>query len=229
MRYDLEEIAPNRFIVRDTRIHPLLKSEGELVGNRFTLTSWRRSGLLARLRERGFRIHTLDDDIAKLRKPPDPPPLGAPLWYPLASPAERFSTFDIPTLAWRPLQPEQRDAPGVMLRPGWPVRRRRGRGAAEFFLARVERAAAGLQPIDEEQALLIGYAHASAAGPIVLSASSDEAGLLLPTVELPPAYRAALGRLITPRPDGWLVRDTDRPFVAELFARLGVQITDDAR
>jgi hypothetical protein len=69
-RYDIEEIAPGRFIVRDARANSMLKGEGQLEGQRFTLTSQRRAGLLARLRERGFRVHSLEDRIAALPRPP---------------------------------------------------------------------------------------------------------------------------------------------------------------
>jgi hypothetical protein len=224
MRYDLEEIAPNRFIVRDARASTLLKGEGELAGNRFTLTSWRRAGLLARLRERGFRVMSLDDQIDGLAAPPDPPPLGPPLWRPLASPAERLSSFDVQALAWRPLEPEQRGTPGVMIRPGSPVRRRRGRGPAEFFLAHAERSGVGLRPLDEDQAILAGYAQAGAGGPIDLHASPAEGGLLLPDLTLPPSYRSVLGRIATAGPEGWSMRVTDRPFVEALLARLGARL-----
>lgn len=57
--YDIDEIAPGRFMVRDPRANTLLKREGDLEGRLFTLRSWRREGLLARLRERGFRVRTL--------------------------------------------------------------------------------------------------------------------------------------------------------------------------
>ena len=40
MKYDVEEISPGRFLVRDNRANGILKTEGELDGNRFRLTSW---------------------------------------------------------------------------------------------------------------------------------------------------------------------------------------------
>ncbi len=222
---DIEEITPNHFLVRDGRANTLLKGEGELIGNRFTLTSWRRDGLLARLRERGFRVLALEDRIAALPAPPKPPPLGAPIWYPLATAAERLSRFDGTALQWLPIASEQRGGvAGVMLRPGWPVRRRRGRGPAEFALV-PERAGAGLRSLSEQEALLIGYAQAAAAGPLALTARHTEEGLVLPAVELPPAYRELLARLAERHPEGLLVDDRAWPFVEALFARLGVRLT----
>jgi len=44
---DLEEIAPNRFLVHTPRINALIKGEGTIEGRLFELTGWRRDGLIA--------------------------------------------------------------------------------------------------------------------------------------------------------------------------------------
>src|SRR5262245_33377616 len=106
---DLEEIAPNRFLVHNARANALLKSEGTIAGRLFELTTWRRDGLIARLRDRGFEVRTLADRLESLPSPPAPPPLGGPGWRPLASAIEHFSHFDLRRLRWHPLAPEARD------------------------------------------------------------------------------------------------------------------------
>src|SRR5215218_5798417 len=85
---DLEEIAPNRFLVHTPRINALIKGEGTIAGRMFELTGWRRDGLIARLRERGFEVRTLDNQLDKLPGPPPAPPILAPGWRPLASAIE---------------------------------------------------------------------------------------------------------------------------------------------
>ena len=56
--FDLEEIAPNRFLVHNVRATGLLKGEGSIDGRLFELTTWRREGLLGRLllARRGFPL-----------------------------------------------------------------------------------------------------------------------------------------------------------------------------
>jgi hypothetical protein len=226
-RYDLEEIAPNRFLVRNSRANTILKGEGEVEGNRFTLTGRRRAGLLARLRERGLRVLALENRISALPRLPAPPPAGEPLWRPLAGPAERFSAFDPAALRWQPLEAEARDGQaGVWLRPGWPLRRRRGRGPADFFLARPERGGMGLQPLDEERALLYGYALAADSG-VTLRARPHVGGLIIPEVELPARHRALLRTIATATPEGPLADEAAWPFAQALFARLGVRLEGD--
>ena len=53
---DLEEVRPHIFQIHYPRVVSTLKGEGVINGQQFELTSWRREGLLARLRERGSRI-----------------------------------------------------------------------------------------------------------------------------------------------------------------------------
>src|SRR5215468_5208634 len=105
---DIEEIAPGRFLIHDPQVGGLLKGEGTLSGRLFELTTWRREGLLARLRERGFRILTLDDLAALLPGLSRPPPIGGPGWRPFSSTIEQISHFDLRNLRWRALAPDTR-------------------------------------------------------------------------------------------------------------------------
>jgi hypothetical protein len=224
-RYDIEEIAPGRFIVRDARANSMLKGEGQLEGQRFTLTSQRRAGLLARLRERGFRVHSLEDRIAALPRPPGAYPLGPACFQPLGSPHERLSAFDPDTLGWHALEPEtHRGASGWWLRPGWIVRRRKGRGEADYYFVRPQGNGVGLRGVSENQALLAGYALAAADGEFPLLARIRGDMAELPDVVLPPSYRRVLDQLGREERGALLVDERAWPFAQELFARLGVDL-----
>ncbi|GAB4195504.1 MAG: hypothetical protein OHK0022_12300 [Roseiflexaceae bacterium] len=223
--YDLDEIAPNRFIVNDPRLPGLLKGEGNFDGRFFELTTWRRDGLLARLRQRSFAVRTLADQIDELPAPPQPPALREPCWRPLASPIERFSIFDPATLRWEPVAPEERgEAQVVVVRPGLPLRRRKGRGAPAFYLGQAERGGTlGLAPLTETEALLLGYALVGDHTP-QLAATPDGDGWRLPEAELPPPYRSLLRRFATERDGALVVTRAGLALAQELFARLGVRL-----
>jgi hypothetical protein len=222
----LEEIAPGRFLVHDPQVSGLLKGEGTLSGRLFELTTWRREGLLARLRERGFKVLTLAGLAAQLPGLPQPPPIGGPGWRPLSSAIEQISHFDLRNLRWRALEPETRaGALGVAIYGGWALRRRKGRGAASFYLAVRERGGGvGLQPLDETAAILTGYAQALAldARPLLVDRSGDH--IVLPDVELPPPHRMLLKRIATEDDERLLVDESGWPLAQAVFGRLGVQL-----
>ena len=220
---DLEEIAPNQFLIHTGRIKIFLKDEGTIVGRLFTLTTWRRDGLLARLRARGFTVQTLANRVEQLPALPDPPAIGEACWRPLAHPAERFSVFGAESLRWEPVADEERDgARGVMLRSGTVLRRRKGRGPAAFYLAVAEPSSVGLRARDETTALLTGYAQAAAHGALLVAQREND-HFRLPDVELPPPHRALLQRIAT-SDDTFLVDQQGWPLAQELFARLGVRL-----
>jgi hypothetical protein len=224
---DLDEIAPDRFLVHNTRANATLKGEGDLSGRLFELTSWRREGLLARLRERGFSVRTLADRIAALPALPAPPSLGEPAWRPLSSPIEQFSMFDPPTLHWRPVEAESRAGQaGVMLQAGWVLRRRKGRGQPSFFVAFKERGGnIGLRALDETKAVLAGYAQALAHDPRPWLAERHQDAIALPDVELPPPHRELLRLLARDSGEGLVVDQQAWPLARALYERLGVWLT----
>lgn len=213
---DLEELRPNRFVVHNPLAGVVLRGEGERDGDRFTLTTWRREGLLARLRARQFKVLTLADQIAALPGLPAAAPLGPPQLRPLAR-GERVSLFVGPT-GWQPAPPAP-DAPAtVLLRPGQVIRRRKGRGPADYFLV----APGTLRPLAEDEALRHGYARVAHEGPAVVALALDEAGSLLPDLPLPAAHRALLGRLAERTPAGWRVPPDAVAHVEALLTRLGL-------
>jgi hypothetical protein len=226
---DLEEIAPNRFLLHNQQTHALLKGEGTIEGRLFELTTWRRDGLLARLRARGFRVRTLPDMVAGLPAPPPAPPIGGAGWRPLASAIEQISHFDLRNLRWHAVAPQQRDGVhGVMLWAGWVLRRRKGRGLASYYLALAEHdGGIGLRALDETTAILTGYAQASALDDRPLLAKRRESQILLPDVDLPPAHRALLQRVATESKEGLLVDEQGWELALTVFGRLGVRLQVD--
>ena len=217
--YDIEEIAPGRFIVRDPRAKTILKREGDLEGQFFTLRSWRREGLLARLRGRGFRVLTLEDRIRRLPPLPSPLPTGSSFWLPLPD-DERWSVFDPQHLDWIPVPVEMRDGiAGCVIRQGQVIRRRRGRGVPRYALVTE---GATLRTIDETEALIRGYAGAT---PARLTARRDGERIVLPAHPLPPPHRRLLREMAIDTLDDCLVIETKAWALAqEIYAGLGVLI-----
>ena len=221
---DLEEIKPHRFLIHNPMVRATLKGEGDISGNVFELTSWRRDGLLGRLRNQGYVVSTLSDQVGKLPNMPFPEPIGAEALRPLTNTVDRYSYFDPLALTWVPVEP--RDEGGqqvVALRDGWVVRRRRGRGMASYHRAFVERSGGvGLRPLDELDALLAGYAQATANGGRELLVHRDGKEYMLPDVALPRPFQEALGRFAKQTPAGWRVAERGGPLAQELFAHLGL-------
>lgn len=224
--YDLEEITPSQFIVHNENAYGVLRGEGERHGQFFELTGWRREGLLARLAARGYRALTLEDRVAALPAMPEPLVAGEEGWRPLASPSERFSVFDPAARDWRPLEPVQREgAAGVVLHAGQIVRRRKGRGAADYYTAIAERnGGIGLRPMDETTALLAGYAQAAVHGPSELPTREHGEAVEIAHTPLPQPYREFLRRVAQETPDGWRIDQRGLPYVRLLFERLGLTL-----
>jgi hypothetical protein len=212
---DLEELRPQLFLVHNPAMGPTLRGEGEREGDRFRLTSWRRDGLMARLRARGFAILTLADQVAALPALPQPPSLGPALSRALAG-GERLSVFAANPLGWHPA-PADPAAPGaVLLHEGQVIRRRKGRGPGSFYQV----APGTLRPLDEDAALRLGYASLDA--PVPLEAQQVQGKLLLPDLPLPRAHRTLLGRFAEPSAEGWRFAPEELPLVEALLGRLGL-------
>ena len=235
---DMDELAPNSFLLNNLHVAAVLKGEGLIKGRFFELTTWRREGLLGRLRERGFIVRTLADRLEALPSPPVPPPIGGAVWRPLTHVHEQLSNFDLRSLRWNPLAAQTHDGvPSVLIYAGWPLRRRKRRGVAAYYLAFKERTGGiGLRPLDETTAVLIGIAQSIEHDPRPLMAErcpapdpthGDEA--LLPNIELPPVYRKTLALFSRSSPAGALVDRQGWPLAQELFGRLGIALTIDER
>lgn len=221
---DLEEIKPHIFLIHDDRMVPILKGEGKIAGQRFELTSWRRDGLLARLRDRGFNVRTLADQVDKLPNPPRIAPPSGTMLRPLSTTIERFSFFDPDTLAWAALEPFEHEGQKVIeLLDGAVIRRRKGRGASDYYVAFRERSGgAGLRPVDENKAILTGYGQATAYETRDIAAKKLEKAYILPDLILPEAYRKLLARIGEHVTEGWRIHPRGWPLAQEIFARLGI-------
>jgi hypothetical protein len=228
----LEEYAPNHFMVHDIRVRPFIRGEGDVEGNRFVMTSWRRDGLMARLAERGLVMVTIESLTESLPALPAPFPIADEArWQPLGHPSERWSFYD----------PRQRavvacetvshaDQQGVWLYPGCMVRRRRGRGLAEWYRSQVQ-GAHTLQytPLDEDSAVLQGLSQACAYthDPIALRASATGA-VVVEIPYLPRAHQAVLARCATTDRNGlvWQCHPDHLHLVAGVLARVNLFLTN---
>lgn len=221
---DFEEISPRLFLLHTLAVKPFIKSEGKIAGNRFAQTGWRREGMLARLRQAGFRVLTLEDQIDALPAPARVSPLGAPCRCPRRR-TDRLATFDVATLAWVPLAVPL-DAPEVELPANTIVRRRRAGGADSYARVRCHRDGRGeLVPLDGTAALLEVYGHVCATPPAPRALTTAAGGMLLPDVPLPPAYETLLKRFATyQRGQGWRVESQSRALAHRLYARLGIPL-----
>lgn len=226
MNIDLDEIRPDRFVIHNDKIKPLLKGEGVTVGKFFELGTWRRDGLIARLRERTFNVRTIDDRIAGLGAI-EPQPLGAEGVRMLSQAKERIATFERDGLRWRDVPVEQVDGRSVVrLRAGQALRRRKSRGKGDYYLATLAgQNEINLLPVAETLAVLHGYAELALARPVVLHYTVAAETILLPqrTITLPSPHQAVLDLLILPGPP-WTFPATSLGMVAEIFARLGVTL-----
>ncbi len=152
-------------------------------------------------------------------------------WQPLGHPSERWSFYD----------PRQRaivacetvshaDQQGVWLYPGCMVRRRRGRGLAEWYRSQVQ-GAHTLQytPLDEDSALLQGLSQACAYthDPIALRASAT-GDVVVEIPYLPRAHQAVLARCATTDRNGlvWQCHPDHLHLVAGVLARVNLFLTN---
>lgn len=215
---DLEEVRPNYFVVHNPAAGPVLRSEGVREGDRFLLTTWRREGLIGRLRARGFAVLTLEDQIASLPPLPAVTPPGPPVLRSLA-PNEQISFFAAEPLGWRPVPPAA--IPGqVSLREGWVIRRRRGRGPPAYYRVGKD----GLVPLSESDALRMGYALLGREGGAAVHMTAAAEGWQFPDLPLPPDYRRLLGRIAVREQATWRCTDQSLPLVTALLARLGLRV-----
>jgi hypothetical protein len=189
--YDLEEVRPGHFVLHNPAVAPVLRGEGERIGDRFTLQSQRIDGLLARVRMRGFRVATLADQAGSL-----PTPIATPLGVLRElQTAERLSRIDVrPASGWQEL-PIAADG-RYQLPLGCVIRRRSGRGPARYALLE----AAGLRPLSLDEALLRGYAQQGLPADALRTAA--DGSWHLRALALPATYQAVLARWSEAHSDG---------------------------
>jgi hypothetical protein len=222
---DLEEVRPGYFLVHNPSLRGIIKSEGTIQGNRFTLTSWRREGMLARLAQRNFAARTLEDQIDALPAPPEAALPGASCSH-LPASGERLSIFDPAALDWVTPPHHAPEQPHLALRDGHMLRRRQGRGPASYSQVACQPGGpAALLPCSETDALLCGYAQAALLPREPLPAPQENQHYRLPDIPLPPPYREVLGRFATySRATGWQTDAAGWPLACRLYARLRLEL-----
>lgn len=228
MNIDLDEIQPDRFQINNAKVQLLLRGEGTIDGRFFTLGTWRRDGLIARLRMRGFNIRTIDDRIAALPRIAQPAPLGDEGVRALSNARERLATFDARELRWRDLPVESIDGrDAVRVRIGAALRRRRGRGTADFFIATPSRDRdVNLTPVPETQALLHAYAQIAATNRIAITAQRDADRWLIAEQQatIPQPHREALQVIALGKAPTWTIPHNLFPLAQEIFGSLGITL-----
>jgi hypothetical protein len=224
-KYDLDEVRPDLFVIGNPQVQLVLRGEGELSGSFFRLRSWRREGLIARLRERGFRARTLDERLDELPAVPAVTPPGVPLPRDIAGERMGYALFDPESLSWRGVESDpERGATTILLPRDAVVRRRKGRGGSSYFRVVEEQGRAGLSPLSEEEALLRSYAQAGAQGPRELRVSRVDKGFLLPKpAGLPPRHRAFIEALGEAGPEGVLAGERGWGLARKAYALLGLR------
>lgn len=229
MAVDLDEIRPDRFVIHNDKVRPLLKGEGVTAGKFFELVTWRRDGLMARIRERGFNVRTIADRIDALREiQPVPPPgeLGVRV---LSQAKERIAIFDSDTLRWQEAPViDYQGKPAVQLRAGEVLRRRKSRGAGDYYIATI----AGdqqinLLPVNETGALLHAYAQiAGSAAPAVLRYSEQADTYYLPRNQalLPQPHRETIELIARDKAEPWTIDKSVFALLEAIVAKLGISL-----
>lgn len=222
---DLDEIAPNTFIIHNDKVRPVLRGEGVTIGHTFELVSLRRQGLLGRLKARGFNVRTLESRLERLPRLPEAPTLGPQIVREVSG-KERWSVFDGNDLRWREIKPAESNGKTVIsLQAGSLVRRRRSRAGGDFF--QVERAKTGtvnLLPLSDSEAILRGYAQATADSDIEIDVVEREGGYLLPLdFVLPQSYLDMLRCTGTQTAEGLLIDQAGWPFALLTLHKLNLR------
>lgn len=227
MNIDLDEIRPDRFVIHNVKLRPLLKGEGVTAGKFFELVTWRREGLLARIRERGFNVRTIADRIAVLPEIGPVAPLGPEGVRLLSQAKERIATFDRTELRWRDLPViEHAGKAAVRINSGVALRRRKSRGHADYYLATLaHNDLINLLPVTETEALLQAYAQLAQTGPqVIVHYTLQPDALFIPKrhLTLPPPHAETLSLLTRDKAESWTIPTSVRDFAAAVFAKLGI-------
>jgi hypothetical protein len=225
---DFDEIRPDRFIINNDKVRPLLKGEGVTVGKFFELVTWRREGLIGRIRERGFNVRTLADRVAALGSVSAVAPRGEESLRVLHHPKERIAIFDRQQLHWSDLTPFMHDGkPTLRLAANIAVRRRKGRGHADYYLTAPSGTQSQLIPTKELKAMLHAYSQITQEGPpvILLYKQADEGFTILRRQALLPApHQEVLDMLSLPKTEPWTIPASAFELAHAVFAKLAIQL-----
>ena len=226
---DLDEIRPDRFVINNEKVRPLLRGEGERDGIFFHLQSSRREGWIARVRIAGFNVRTLQDRVDALPSIKRDVALGPEGLRPLSTARERIAGWDPDLLRWRDLPVVAANGrPAVRLLANEPIRRRRSRGGGDFFIAVAEQPERiGLRPVAEKDAIMHAYAILASRGrPPVLRFVATSDGYFVPDGRalLPAPHRETLELLDRDGAERWTFGHAQAPLAQQVFAKLGIEL-----
>lgn len=223
----LEEFAPNRFLIHDTRVMPFLRGEGVVTGNRFELQSWRREGLFGRIEQRGMWVLSLEEQIALLPPLPRLPAVAEPLIH-LASSRERWSIYDPATRAWQAC--DTHDHMGqqiVTIKRGALLSRRSGRSAAAFVYCRaLNQRKYELQALTADKALWFMLAQSQGCAPALSVQRQPDQSYVCQLPELPADVHAVCERFATYQraQRQWIFADGVAPLVDAVMQHIGIEL-----
>ena len=225
---DLDEIRPDRFIINNDKLRPVLRGEGVTVGKFFELVTWRREGLIGRIRMRGFNVRTLEDRVTALRgiKHVDPPgPEGARV---LHHPKERIAHFDSTRLHWCDLPTvDHGGKPAVRIASNIAIRRRKSRGHADYYItAPVVNGEINFLPTKEIAALIHAYSQIAQEHPPVLryTLADDIYSIPRQQAQLPEPHQEVLDMLAVDKAEPWRIPAPVIELAAGVFAKLGIDL-----
>lgn len=230
---DLDEIRPDRFVINNAKVRPILKGEGVVVGKFFELVTWRRDGLIARIRERGFNVRTIRDRIAALPVIEQVRPPGEAGIRLLTNAKERIAVFDRAELRWRDVPPfEQGGKLAVQLRDGVALRRRKSRGHADYYITiQVVNDQINLLPASETTALLHAYGQIASLGPPARVRFYERGDVyIVPERQaiLPPAHHEVLNLLTREKAERWTFPKAIAELVEDVFATLQIHLEPES-
>lgn len=206
----------------------MLKGEGVTVGKFFELVTWRREGLIARIRMRAFNVRTLEDRVATLRsiKPVDLP--GAESVRLLPHPKERVATFDREQLQWRDLPAvDHQGKPAVRLPLNVAARRRKGRGPSDYYITTPgSNGQVNFLPIKEATVLLHAYSQIAQQQPVILSYTRADEIFTIPRgkIVLPQPHQEVLEMLSLEKSEPWNIPAAVFELAEAVFAKLGIEL-----
>lgn len=207
----------------------MLRGEGIIIGKFFDLVTWRREGLMARIRERGFNVRTLADRVERLPAigPVDPPlPEGVRV---LSHAKERIATFQRDTLHWRDLPVIDHQGKASVRVPGnVAIRRRKSRGHSDYYITTpVGDGHINFLPTKEADALLHAYAQfALNEPPATLRFVESEDGYVVPERQaiLPPPHQDVLSLLVRDKAERWTFPKNASELAEAVFEKLGIEL-----
>ena len=229
---DLDEIRFDFFVINNEKVKPLLRGEGDRDGRYFHLQTHRRDGWIARVRMAGFSVRTLQDRVNGLASITYDIESGAEGLFQLGTARERVAGWDTARLRWSELPVLHIEGErAVRLRVNEPLRRRRSRGAGDYFIAVPSSPGRiGLQPVSERHAIVQAYSLLASSGPVPLRARATPAGLLVSSDQalLPEPHREALNRLAQDDAEPWTFIEEHLGLAEQVFKNLGLSISSAA-